>query len=84
VDTSSSSPSTRPRRRLAVAGVIAATAIGGIVAVPLLAGAQQAKHLNSKSTFQERKVGKYGEVLANSAGHSLYVLSVHHRITRAV
>jgi predicted lipoprotein with Yx(FWY)xxD motif len=65
VDTGLSNPSTRPRRRLAIAGVIAATAIGTIVAVPLFAGAQQAKHLNSKSTFQERKVG----------GHSLYVLS---------
>ena len=75
MDTGLSNPSTRPRRRLAIAGVIAATAIGAIAAVPLFAGAQQAKHLNSKSTFQERKVGKYGEVLANSAGHSLYVLS---------
>ena len=75
--TTSSSPTTRTRRRLAVAGVIVAAAIGGIVTVPLFAGAQQARQpsSSSKSTLQERKVGKYGEVLTNSAGYSLYVLS---------
>jgi predicted lipoprotein with Yx(FWY)xxD motif len=75
VDTSSSSPSRKPHRRLAIAGVVAATVIGGIVTVPLFAGAQQAGHSNSKSTLQESKVGKYGEVLTDSAGYSLYALS---------
>lgn len=70
--------STRPsrnRRHLLIGGLIAATSIGGIVAVPLTAGAQHSNHTTAKTTLQERKVGKYGEVLANSAGRSLYVLS---------
>jgi predicted lipoprotein with Yx(FWY)xxD motif len=40
-----------------------------------LAGAQHAEHASSKSTLQERRVGRYGEVLSNSVGYSLYVLS---------
>jgi predicted lipoprotein with Yx(FWY)xxD motif len=60
---------------VAVAGLIATAAIGGIVAVPLFAGAQPARQLSSKSTIQERTISKYGKVLANSAGFSLYVLS---------
>ena len=75
MDTSSSSWSTRTRRHVAAIGVIALAATGGIISVPLFAGAQQAGHSNSKATLQERKVGKYGDVLANSAGYSLYVLS---------
>jgi predicted lipoprotein with Yx(FWY)xxD motif len=55
--------------------VIAAATIGGVVALPLSAGAQHAKPANSTSTLQARKVAEYGEVLTDSAGHSLYVLS---------
>jgi predicted lipoprotein with Yx(FWY)xxD motif len=81
VETTSSGPTTRRRLRVATAGVIAATAIGGMFAVPLFAGAQQAKHSSSSSALQERKVGKYGEVLADSAGFSLYVLSTESKGT---
>ncbi len=71
----SSSPSTRRNRHHLIAGVIAAVTIGGIVALPLSAGAQHAKPANSTSTLQAREVAKYGVVLADSAGYSLYVLS---------
>jgi predicted lipoprotein with Yx(FWY)xxD motif len=60
-------------------GVVAAAAISAVVMVPLLAAAQQTGHSSSKSTLQERKVGKYGEVLTNSAGYSLYVLSTEQK-----
>lgn len=70
-----SRPASRPRRRMAIAGVMAAAAIGGVVALPLQAGAQHPQHSNSKSTLRERKVGKFGDVLTDSAGFSLYVLS---------
>ena len=43
--------------------------------MPLFAGAQPATQFSSKTTLQQVKVGEYGEVLANSAGFSLYVLS---------
>lgn len=75
MDTSLSSRLTRTSRRVAVIGVLAATAIGGIASVPLFAGAQQVGHSSSRATLQERKVGTYGEVLTNSAGYSLYLLS---------
>ncbi|MGO9963316.1 MAG: hypothetical protein ACLPUG_07820 [Acidimicrobiales bacterium] len=55
--------------------MLAAAAVGGIVTSPLFAGAQPAGHSSSKATLQQGKVAKYGEVLANSAGFSLYVLS---------
>ncbi|MGO8877176.1 MAG: hypothetical protein ACLQNG_15600 [Acidimicrobiales bacterium] len=71
---SSTRPSRR-RRRLLIGGLIATTSIGGIVAVPLTAGAQHSADTSPKTTLEERKVGQYGEVLANSAGRSLYVLS---------
>jgi predicted lipoprotein with Yx(FWY)xxD motif len=70
-----SSRQTIRRRRLKSAGVVAAAAIAAIVAVPLFAGAQQAKTLISKASVKEHIVGKYGEVLTDSAGFSLYVLS---------
>ncbi len=73
MDTISSQPR-RPHRRRLIAGVLAAATIGGIVAVPLAAGAQHTR-ATSKATLQERKVGKYGEVVTNSAQRSLYVLS---------
>lgn len=73
--TSSSSPSVRRRRRLGVVGVLAATAVGGIAIVPMFAGAQPSRQSGSKTVLQQMKVGKFGEVLANSAGFSLYVLS---------
>ena len=60
-------------------GVVAAAAISAVVMVPLLAAAEQTGHSSSKSTLQERKVGKYGEVLTNSAGYSLYVLSTEQK-----
>ena len=44
------------RRRLTVAGVLAVAAVGGIVTVPLIAGAQPAGHLGSKTTLQRVKV----------------------------
>jgi len=77
VATSSSSPSTRTRRSVAIGAAVAAMAVGGVVSVPLFAGAQQAGHLSSKPKpiLQERKVGKYGEVLTSSAGYSLYLLT---------
>ena len=59
----------------AVAGVGAAAAVGGTISAPLFAGAQPARQLGAKSTLQEAKIAQYGEVLANSAGYSLYVLS---------
>ncbi|HXY44981.1 MAG TPA: hypothetical protein VEH29_12405 [Acidimicrobiales bacterium] len=78
----SSNPAGRPRR-LMIVGVLATAAIGGIVALPLRAGAQHAEHTQqaqkasarAKSTLMERKVGKYGEVLTASDGYSLYLLS---------
>jgi predicted lipoprotein with Yx(FWY)xxD motif len=70
-----SGPLLKPGRRLVIAGVIAVATIGGVIALPLTAGAQHANPAAAKSTLQERKVGKYGEVLTNSAGRSLYVLS---------
>ncbi|MGD0985429.1 MAG: hypothetical protein ABSA65_16700 [Acidimicrobiales bacterium] len=81
MDTSSSHSSTRRRRRLAVAGVLAAAAVGGTISAPLFAGAQPATQLGAKSTLQEVKIVKYGEVLANSAGYSLYVLSTESKGT---
>jgi len=66
-------------RRIMALGVVAAAAISAVVMVPLLAAAQQTGHSSSKSTLQERKVGKYGEVLTNSAGYSLYVLSTEQK-----
>src|ERR1039458_5129002 len=72
----SSSPPTRSHRRRLIAGFIAVATIGGIAAVPLSAGAQHAKPANSKSTLQAHNVGKFGEVLEDSAGFSLYVLSI--------
>ncbi len=81
METSSLNQSTRRRRRLTVAGVLAVAAVGGIVTVPMFAGAQPARQLNSKTTLQQVKVGKYGEVLANSAGFSLYVLSTESKGT---
>ncbi|MGO9560357.1 MAG: hypothetical protein ACLPQS_01930 [Acidimicrobiales bacterium] len=69
-------------RRAVVAGLIGtaaigAAAIGAAFAIPLAAGAEHIKPGISKSsaTVQERKVGKYGEILVNSTGFSLYVLS---------
>ncbi len=38
-------------------------------------GAQQIKASTAKPTLGSRKVGKFGDVLTNSAGFSLYVLS---------
>ena len=70
------------RRRLTVAGVLAVAAVGGIVTVPLIAGAQPAGHLGSKTTLQRVKVGKYGEVLADAAVSPLYVLSAGSKGTR--
>ncbi len=63
-------------------GVLAVAAVGGIVTVPLIAGAQPAGHLGSKTTLQRVKVGKYGEVLADAGGFSLYVLSAGSKGTR--
>ena len=37
--------------------------------------ASRAPELKPKPILQERKVGKFGEVLTNSAGHSLYLLT---------
>ena len=68
-------PSTRRHRRLCAAGVIAVATIGGVVAVPLSAGAQHAQTAGSGATLQARSIGKYGDVLTNSAHYSLYVLS---------
>ena len=58
------------------AGLIGAAAIGAAIAVPLTAGAQNVRPGTAKSsaTLLERKVGKYGEILTNSSGFSLYVL----------
>jgi predicted lipoprotein with Yx(FWY)xxD motif len=71
----------RRRRRVATLGLIAATAIAGIVIGPLFAGAQPAKQQSSKATLQERKLSNYGEVLTDSAGFSLYVLSTESKGT---
>lgn len=54
---------------------MAAAAIVALVAAPLQAGAQPLKNPTAKHTLQARKVGTYGEVLTDSAGDSLYLLS---------
>ena len=68
-------------RRLAGTSVLVVLA-GGMLAVPLTAGAQrvpetrhEARAASTGPTLQERKTSKYGEVLTNSNGRSLYVLS---------
>ena len=75
MDTSLSSRLTRTSRRVAVIGVLAATAIGGIPACRCSPERSKSVTRTRRATLQERKVGKYGEVLTNSAGYSLYVLS---------
>lgn len=66
------------RRRMLAGAGIACLAVGGslagVLATPAQAGVH-AIHGKAKATLMERKVGKFGEVLTNSAGRSLYVLS---------
>jgi predicted lipoprotein with Yx(FWY)xxD motif len=56
-----------------MASAVAAVAIGGgavaVMALPARAST------TTKTTLKENKIGTYGEVLANSGGRSLYVLS---------
>ncbi len=66
------------RRRLLTGAGVACLATGGALA-GLFAGPAQAGVVHAtakaKPTLLERKVGRFGEVLTNSAGRSLYVLS---------
>ncbi|HEV8063672.1 MAG TPA: hypothetical protein VGP46_02515 [Acidimicrobiales bacterium] len=72
MDNRSRQPAARHRRLLASA--VAAVALGGgataLFAMPATAST------TTKTTVEENKIAKYGEVLANTTGRSLYVLSI--------
>jgi predicted lipoprotein with Yx(FWY)xxD motif len=68
------------RRRVFGAGVFSAVVVGGTIAglvvLPSQAGAQHVGAAVTKPrTLEARKIKRYGEVLTNSKGRSLYVLS---------
>lgn len=74
MNTRSNPPMTRRPGRLIIC-LIAAATVGAVAALPVSAGAQHTKAAKAKSTLLAHKRGMYGEVLTNSAGRSLYVLS---------
>lgn len=74
-----SSATARQHRRIlggtVIAVAIAAVTLGLVATVPSQASANHARPHSSRATLQERKVAKFGEVLTNSAGYTMYVLS---------
>jgi predicted lipoprotein with Yx(FWY)xxD motif len=66
---------TTTKRRHRIARVVIGGTVSAIVALSLSACSQAAKAAGPAPTLQTHAVAGYGEVLANSAGYSLYVLS---------
>ncbi len=68
----------RHRRAIGAAllgAAIAAAVLVGVAVVPSLASGPSARHGSPTPILQEHKAAGYGEVLTDSAGYTLYVLS---------